>query len=654
MSLSRNLAGILAPVGRVRQADLDAFAKARLRLIRLRARVNAPDDILQWRDAGAIDFIVQLLSPLPAQTPLTPHMFVDHFSADISAFLERGVRYIEVHDEPNRPDRGVGVSWFDGDGFSSWFFETHRLLRTRFGDALSVGFPALSPTDLPRPEYVPHMDEVSFLEGCTDAMAAADWVAIHSYWRTLEEMRGYNGALRFLRFYMEQLPKQMFIITEFANIIPNLPSETRGAQYVEFYTTLAQYDHLAGACSLLLRSSDPLYEPLAWLNPDGQPRPMLSWIAERPALPDPQRMWMIWPTEYRQYNQYFGANQQTYFDCCGMAGGHNGVDLRVDRTSPDTSPIYAALVGTVSQVALDETGYEHHVRVRGYGPDGEEITLIYAHLSTIDVAVGMLIKKGDVLGWAGSTGQGKGSHLHLGMRVKGVHNGSVSDWLNPRPYLEAKPRGLPREPYTRTYVLLPPNADSAWASAVVRETWDKHRYTMGGSADDAGIGTLGVRRIIAVNPGHWTDGDLEAFFLAFYQGVTYIPVTAVSPDALPAEISTLKAVPDQHPAGLPWPYGLPRVPYSRTYLLLAPHADKTWALAAVAATWDRYRFTIGRSADDAGLGDLDNRRVISINPEAWGGDLAAFFADYYPGVTFVPIQVDSPTSLAAAIDACAL
>ena len=295
----------------------------------------------------------------------------------------------------------------------------------------------LHPGSLKHTTYSVSIDEVSFSEQCADAMAVADWVAVHTYWRTLEEMRGYNGALRFLRIYMEQLPKQIFIITEFANVNPHLSSETRGIQYSEFYTATAQYDQLAGASSLILRSSDRLYEPLAWLNPNGQPRPLVSRIAERPQLPDPKRMWMLWPTEHRQYNQYFGANQQAYFDCCQMTGGHNGVDLRVDRVSPDTSPICAALAGTVIQVALEESGYGHHVCVRSYGPEGEEITLIYAHLSAIDVAVGMLVNRGDVLGWAGSTGDSNGPHLHFGMRMKGVQNGAVLDWLNPRPYLDA-------------------------------------------------------------------------------------------------------------------------------------------------------------------------------------------------------------------------
>lgn len=439
MNFSRKFVGILAPVGHVRREDLDAFLKARLGLVKLRARVNPSDDVLQWRNAGASNFVLQLLSPLPSQTAVTPQMFVDYFSPEITAFMTQGVNVIEVLDEPNRFDRGAGVSWVDGDSFSLWFFETHRLFCSRFGSDARIGFPALAQSGLPRAESVRSLDEISFLEQCTDAMADADWVAIHTYWRTLNEMRGYDGALRFLRLYMEQLPRQTFMVTEFANVDPTLPSEVRGAHYVEFYTAMAQYDRLVGACSMPLRSSNPLYAPFAWLHTGAQPNSVLSQMAERPMLPDSQSIRMIWPTAFHQYHQYFGAKQKAYFDSYGLAGGHNGVDLRVDRSSPQTSPIVAALGGTVIQVALDETGYGHHVRIRSYGPDGSEMILLYAHLSTIDVTAGMLIRQGDIVGWAGATGDCDSPHLHLGMQVPGVDNGSVNNWLNPRPYLSAIP-----------------------------------------------------------------------------------------------------------------------------------------------------------------------------------------------------------------------
>jgi hypothetical protein len=104
---------------------------------------------------------------------------------------------------------------------------------------------------------------------------------------------------------------------------------------------------------------------------------------------------------------------------------------------------------------------------------------------------------------------------------------------------EPKPsRGLPREQYKRTCVLLPPDADAAWALAVVDGMWNRRRYTIGGSADDAGIGDLDDRRVIAINPGRWPS-DLRAFFEEYYPGVKYTPVEATDPQELQAKLKAL-------------------------------------------------------------------------------------------------------------------
>ena len=81
-------------------------------------------------------------------------------------------------------------------------------------------------------------------------------------------------------------------------------------------------------------------------------------------------------------------------------------------------------------------------------------------------------------------------------------------------------RGKPRVDHVRTYVRLPPDADASWARAVVDGTWDEKRYTIGGKADDAGVGDLGERNVIAVNPERW-EGGLGAFFEEHYPGVRY-------------------------------------------------------------------------------------------------------------------------------------
>ncbi len=98
-------------------------------------------------------------------------------------------------------------------------------------------------------------------------------------------------------------------------------------------------------------------------------------------------------------------------------------------------------------------------------------------------------------------------------------------------------RGEPRIQYERFYVLLPPGADSEWAQAIIEATWNEHRYTVGGSADDAGTGDLDSRIVLAVNPDQWGGPKvLREFFKEHYPGVRYRSVSASSPSELVKKI----------------------------------------------------------------------------------------------------------------------
>ncbi len=94
----------------------------------------------------------------------------------------------------------------------------------------------------------------------------------------------------------------------------------------------------------------------------------------------------------------------------------------------------------------------------------------------------------------------------------------------------------------------------------------------------------------------------------------------------------------------PPPRGQPRVQYDRTYVLLAPDANEAWALAAVDGSW-QHKYTVGGSADDSGIGDLNVRRVIAVNPARWPTDLHAFFKEYYAGVEYIPVEANTPAQL---------
>jgi hypothetical protein len=96
--------------------------------------------------------------------------------------------------------------------------------------------------------------------------------------------------------------------------------------------------------------------------------------------------------------------------------------------------------------------------------------------------------------------------------------------------------------------------------------------------------------------------------------------------------------------------GLPRVQYDRVYVLLPPGTGKAWTRAVVDATWDGRRYTIGGSADDAGIGDLNDRTVVAVNPSRWGDDLENFFETHYPGVRYLAVEADTPDQLVDQLD----
>ncbi len=105
------------------------------------------------------------------------------------------------------------------------------------------------------------------------------------------------------------------------------------------------------------------------------------------------------------------------------------------------------------------------------------------------------------------------------------------------------PSDTARMNYNRVYVLLPPTADLKWMEAAARGSFDG-RYTIGFSADDAGIGDLENRHVLAVNPHHWPDVLTASWFKQHYPGVQFTAVVANTPTDL--ETWLLKWIPDEH------------------------------------------------------------------------------------------------------------
>ncbi len=90
---------------------------------------------------------------------------------------------------------------------------------------------------------------------------------------------------------------------------------------------------------------------------------------------------------------------------------HAGLDF----TGPTGTPIYATADGTVKTASFSNSGYGNHVIINhGYGYE-----TLYGHMSKIKSRNGHKVKRGEVIGYIGSTGKSTGPHLHYEVRKNG-------------------------------------------------------------------------------------------------------------------------------------------------------------------------------------------------------------------------------------------
>ena len=83
---------------------------------------------------------------------------------------------------------------------------------------------------------------------------------------------------------------------------------------------------------------------------------------------------------------------------------HRGMDF----TAPRGTPIYASGNGKVTRADSNSSGYGKHVRI----DHGHGYLSLYAHMSKYNVTKGQKVKRGDLIGFVGSTGRSEAPHLH--------------------------------------------------------------------------------------------------------------------------------------------------------------------------------------------------------------------------------------------------
>jgi murein DD-endopeptidase MepM/ murein hydrolase activator NlpD len=133
----------------------------------------------------------------------------------------------------------------------------------------------------------------------------------------------------------------------------------------------------------------------------------------------------MYPVKNPKVSQAYGVKSNKY-----KIGFHDGVDF----ACPIGTPIYAARKGVVTAGNWGADYGKHTVQRRTY-PLGTKNHLVYAHLSKVFTQPGDKIKKGQLIGLTGSTGNSTAPHLHFGERTGA--RWSTSKPVNPQNTLDA-------------------------------------------------------------------------------------------------------------------------------------------------------------------------------------------------------------------------
>lgn len=130
-----------------------------------------------------------------------------------------------------------------------------------------------------------------------------------------------------------------------------------------------------------------------------------------------------WPlsSQYDYISSYFGPRSQPGPNASSY---HKGIDI----PAPHGTPIYAAAAGTIRliQSESESGGAGNYTQI----DHGNGIVTEYMHQSRFaDIKVGMKVKKGQLIGYVGNTGNSYGAHLHFGV-IKNSERKNPLEYVN--------------------------------------------------------------------------------------------------------------------------------------------------------------------------------------------------------------------------------
>lgn len=248
--------------GPLQAADFAAVQTSQVEAVKLLTWAQ-PEAIDQLRKIRPDIFILaRLMTKIGAPNQFSS-FFVSEVQAHMAAFYARGIRYFEIHNEPNMAAEGWQSSWKDGGDFARFFLEVQQTLKAQFPEAL-FGWPGLSPgpaIDKTR------MKDTDFVTQADSALRAADWLGVHCYWQSAELMEDEAVGGRVYRQYRQRYPDKLIFITEFSNRTE--PPAVKASEYLAYYQSL-RHEAGIGAAFAFVMSASSGFSSEVWRDETGR------------------------------------------------------------------------------------------------------------------------------------------------------------------------------------------------------------------------------------------------------------------------------------------------------------------------------------------------------------------------------------------------
>ncbi|MCI0395368.1 MAG: M23 family metallopeptidase [Chloroflexi bacterium] len=253
-----------ADPGDLREAEFAEFAATRPGIIKvLSAHSGASIARLAAQHAGAA-WIVRAFLSFRGGRVVRPNQFVNDTIGDVERALNalQGKEVvIELHNEPNLLDEGLGGSWADGGAFGAWLGEVLSLYRQRLPGQRFI-YPGLSPG----PSVPPlKQDHRTFIEASRAAVEAADGLGVHLYW-SQDPNFPMPTALAVLDDYVNRFQNRPIWVTEASNNKPGATPQQKGQQYLQFWTELKRRPNVRGVTYFVASATDPTFDSELWVG----------------------------------------------------------------------------------------------------------------------------------------------------------------------------------------------------------------------------------------------------------------------------------------------------------------------------------------------------------------------------------------------------